>query len=158
MANITVHKPSQIFPLIGVEDPIRMIRELFNWNPIRQVAGALPAPAYVPAFEVRESKDRFVFRADMPGVKEADLEVTVTGNRLLIAGNRKTEQVEETDTLYAEERMFGAFTRSFVLPEEADLEHVQAALKDGVLTIVISKIATLKPRTIPVESGGKLKV
>src|ERR1051326_6142798 len=99
MANITVHKPSQIFPLIGVEDPIRMIRELFNWNPIRQVAGALPAPAYAPAFEVRESKDRFVFRADMPGVNEADPDVTATGNRLLIAGNRKTEQVEETDTL-----------------------------------------------------------
>src|SRR3954469_22823398 len=105
MANITVHKPSQIFPAIGVEDPIQMIRELFNWNPLRQVARALPAPAYTPAFEVRETKDRFLFRADMPGVKEADLEVTVTGNRLCVAGARKLEQTEETDTLYAEERM-----------------------------------------------------
>ena len=157
MPNITVQKPSQIVPLAGFEDPIRMIRELFNWSPLRQLTGGLPAASYAPAFEVRETKDRFIFRADVPGVKETDLEVTVTGNRLAVFGERKVEQTEETATTHAEERSFGAFSRSFVLPEEADLAHVQAALKEGVLTVVIPKIPNLKPRTIPLETGGKLR-
>jgi HSP20 family protein len=106
---------------------------------------------------VRETRDRYVFKADMPGVKEPDIEVNVTGNRLSIAGTRATEEFEETDTIYTEERTFGNFARSFVLPEGADLEHVQAALRDGVLTVVIPKVPEVKPRKIALEAGGKLK-
>ena len=158
MPNITVQKPLLPYPMIGAEDPLHMIRELFNWAPLRQLTTALPAATFAPACEVRETKDRYVFKADMPGVKEADIEVNVIGNRLSIAGNRITEVFEESDTIYTEERTFGAFARSFVLPDGADLEHVQAALKDGVLTVVINKIENLKPRTIQLESAGKLKV
>jgi len=157
MPNITVQKPSLPYPLIGAEDPIQMIRELFQWSPLRQLAAGLPSPSFAPAFEVRETRDRYVFKADMPGVKEADIEVNVTGNRLSIAGTRQTEQYEESDTVYTEERAFGAFARSFVLPEGADLTHVQAALREGVLTIVIPKVPEVKARKIALETGGKLK-
>src|SRR6202012_5898887 len=90
-----------------------------------------------PAFEVRETADRYVFKADMPGMKETNVDINVTGNRLSVTGTRETEQIEQTDTVYTEERTFGTFARSFVLPEGADVDHVQAALKEGVLTIVI---------------------
>jgi len=155
MPNITVQKP--LFPMIGNEDPIQMIRELFNWTPLRPF-GTLPAPTFAPAFEVRETKDRYVFKADMPGVKEPDIEVNVTGNRLSIKGSRVAEEHEETDNVYFEERTFGAFTRHFVLPEGADIDHVQAALKDGVLTLVIPKLPEVKARKIELEPVAKLKV
>ena len=154
MSNIVVQKPSQLY---GAEDPIQVIRELFNWSPLRHLGTALPAPEFMPAFEVRETRDRYIFKADMPGVKEADVEVNVTGNRLSVAGTRKIEQIEEAETLYTEERTFGAFTRSFVLPDGADLPHVQAALREGVLTIVIPKIPEMKPRKIALETSGKVK-
>jgi HSP20 family protein len=154
MPNITVQKQSLPYPFVGAEDPIQMFRELFNWAPRHH----LLAPAtFAPAFEVRETTDRYVFKADMPGVKDPDLEINVTGNRLSVSGKRETEQIESSDTVYAEERSFGAFARSFVLPEGADLAHVQAALREGVLTIVIPKSAEVKPRKIPLETGGKLR-
>ena len=157
MPNITVQKP--LLPLMaipGAEDPLHMIRELFNWTPLRQLATALPAPIFAPLFEVRETKDRYVFKADMPGVKEPDIEVNVVGNRLAIAGKRENELVEETETIFFEERAFGTFTRQFVLPEGADIEHIQAELKDGVLTVVIPKLPEVKPRKIAL-TGGKVK-
>ncbi len=157
MPNITVQKPSLSYPLLGTEDPIQMIRELFQWSPLRQLTAGLPVQSFAPAFEVRETRDRYVFKADMPGVREADVEVHVTGNRLSIAGRRQTEQYEDADTVYTEERVFGAFARSFVLPEGADLAHVQAALKEGVLTIAIPKVPEVKARKITLETGGKLK-
>lgn len=136
---------------------MQTIRDLFNWSPLRQLTSALPAPGFVPAFEVRETKDRYVFKADMPGVKDSDLDVSVSGARLTITGSRQMEKVEETDALYFEERAFGAFTRSFMLPEGADLEHIEAALKEGVLTLVVPKIAEVKARKIALDTGGKAK-
>jgi HSP20 family protein len=141
----------------GAEDPLHMIRELFNWTPLRTLGAPLAPPVFAPLFEVRETKDRYVFKADMPGVKEPDLEVNVTGNRLSIIGVRENEVYEETETIFFEERAFGSFTRQFVLPEGADIEHIQAALKDGVLTVVIPKLPEVKARKIALETGGKVK-
>ena len=93
----------------------------------------------------------------MPGVKEAEIDVKLTGNQLSVAGTRKIEHIEKTETVYTEERTFGAFSRSFVLPDGADLEHVQAGLKDGVLTIVVLKLPEGKPRKIARRPGGKVK-
>src|ERR1041384_810889 len=89
MPNITVQRP--LLPMLatpGAEDPLHMIRELFNWTPLRTLTAPLPH-VFAPLFEVRETKDRYVFKADMPGVKEPDLEVNVTGNRLSIIGVRE---------------------------------------------------------------------
>lgn len=157
MPNITVQRP--LLPMLatpGAEDPLHMIRELFNWTPLRTLTAPLPH-VFAPLFEVRETKDRYVFKADMPGVKEPDLEVNVTGNRLSIIGVRENEVYEETETIFFEERAFGSFTRQFVLPEGADIEHIQAALKDGVLTVVIPKLPEVKARKIALETGGKVK-
>jgi HSP20 family protein len=158
MANIA-QKPTQFLPLLGPGDPADLIRELFHWNPLTRLASFPPVASgvYAPAFEVKETKDRFVFKADLPGVKEQELEIDVTGNRLTITGERTNEGFEETDTLFTAERMYGTFTRSFVLPEGADLQHIQAALKEGVLTIAVPKIPEMKPRRIALETAGKVK-
>lgn len=140
MANVTVQKHPSFSSPIGPRDPAQMFGKLFDKKPLQQLA----PPPFVPAFEVRETKDSYVFRADMPGVKDAALDVNVAANRMTISGTRETEQVEESDTVYTEERTFGAFTRSFMLPEGADADHVQAALQEGVLTIAIPKAAEAK--------------
>lgn len=139
-------------------DPFRLIDQMLRWEPFR---GADPframAPlaaeerAFVPRFEVKETKEGFLFKADLPGVKENDLHINLTGTLLTISGKRDEEHKEEAATWYAYERNFGSFSRSFTLPESADIEHVTADLKEGVLTLVLPKKPELQPRKINVN-------
>ncbi len=134
-------------------EPFDMIREMMHWDPFRElgVVGAR-AVAFVPAFEVKETKDEYVFRADMPGVKEKDLEIALTGNRLTVSGKREEEKREEGECYYTYERSYGRFSRSFTLPEGIDPEHVHAELKEGVLTLGVAKKPQVKPKRIELKA------
>ena len=107
---------------------------------------------FTPTFEVFERKDAYVFKGDLPGVKQEDLEITLTENRLTVAGKREAEERKEGERFYAYERTYGAFTRTFTLPEGVDSEHVAADLKDGVLSLVIPKKPEVLPKKITVKA------
>jgi HSP20 family protein len=139
-------------------DPFETMRDLLRWDPFREMApvGAI-APriehlTWMPGFEVRESKDAYVFKADLPGVKTQDLDVSLTGNRLQVTGRREEEKEAKDDTYYAYERAYGEFTRSFTLPDGIDAEHVKSELAEGVLTIVVPKRAAAQARKIPIAA------
>jgi HSP20 family protein len=132
-------------------DPVRLMRDMLRWDPFREVEAVLsPADAsgFAPTFEVTETKDAYLFRADLPGVKEQDLEISLTGTRLAISGRREQERHDESDTFYARERSYGSFTRSFTLPEGVDGENVAADLKAGVLTLTVPKKPEVQPKKI----------
>ncbi|MGZ6124837.1 MAG: Hsp20/alpha crystallin family protein [Myxococcales bacterium] len=154
---ITVRNEKPIVPGLELPEPMHMLRDLLRWNPFREATHFAPGPTgFEPTFEVRESKDRFVFYADLPGVKESDLEISLSGSRLLFSGTRKPENVEEAnETYYAAERTYGAFQRSFTLPEGVDAEHIVAELREGVLTVVVPKLAEMKARKIALKTGPK---
>jgi HSP20 family protein len=154
MANITVRK-DQVGALQMRQpdwDPLRLARELLRWDPFRDMTAYAPmmesTALFSPAFEVKESKDAYVFKADVPGVKEADLEITHTGNRLTVCGKREADREEQSETYYAYERSYGSFTRSFTLPDGVDTEHIHADLKEGVLTLNVPKKPEAQPRKI----------
>jgi HSP20 family protein len=136
----------------GEWDPYRAVRDMLRWDPFREMLPFSPAAegGFIPHFDVRESKDAYTFKADMPGVKESDLEISFTGNRLTVSGKREAEHRDEQDTYYAYERSYGTFTRAFTLPDGADPEHARAELKEGVLTLVVPKRPELQPRKITV--------
>jgi HSP20 family protein len=139
-------------------DPFQTMRELTGWDPFREMTmprqwrGAEDM-AFVPEFDVRESKDAYIFKADLPGFREDDVEINVTGNRLTVSGKREEEHEEESDTQYVSERAFGSFTRSFTLPDGVDPNQVSAKLNDGVLTIRIQKNSTAQPKRIQLRGG-----
>jgi HSP20 family protein len=135
---------------------MRIVRELMGWDPFAEmlpVAGE--TLAFTPRFEVKETKDAYVFKADLPGIDEKDLDITLTGNRLTVSGKREAEAKEESDRYYAFERSYGSFTRSFTLPEGADAEHADADLKNGVLVVSISKKPEHQPRKISLKAIGE---
>ena len=140
-------------------EPFRLMRDLLRWDPFQEMRPLWRSevPSFLPAFEVKENKDSFVFKADVPGVKEQDLEVTTAGNRLTISGKRESEKEEKDDTYYAFERSYGSFTRSFTLPEQADAGHIKAELKSGELTVVVPKVAAAVAKRIPISGGDKPK-
>lgn len=139
----------------NVWDPFRIMLEMLG-EPER-AAGYGAQAAFTPAFEVYERKDGYVFKGDLPGVRQEDLEISLTENRLTIAGKRESEERKEGERFYAIERVYGQFTRTFSLPEGVDGEHVKAELKDGVLTLVIPKKPEVQPRKIQIGIGAGQK-
>lgn len=137
-------------------DPGRLMRSMLGWDPFREMAPyALDSSlsSFVPAFEIKETKDSFLFKADLPGVKQQDIDVSLTGNRLCIAGKREAEKHDKTDSYYTYERSYGSFTRSFTMPEGIDAGSVHADLRDGVLTVNVAKKPEAQPRKIAVSSS-----
>jgi HSP20 family protein len=112
---------------------------------------------FEPGFDVRELADAYVIEADLPGVKEADLEVTLTGNRLQVQGKRDVEDEQTQGTFYCAERFHGSFTRVFTLPEGIDADHASSDFKNGVLKIRIPKRPEAQPRRIALGTGPKTK-
>lgn len=162
MSNLAVRtesNPQQLLPSSenggALWSPFKLMRDVLGWDPFREMEPfvRLDVPTFLPRFEVLEDKERYLFQADMPAVKESDLNISLTGNRLVISGKRESTQQEKGTTYYLTERSYGEFTRSFTLPDSADTEHVSADLKNGVLTIVIPKKAGAKPKQIPLHGG-----
>ena len=91
----------------------------------------------------------------MPGVKETDLDITITGNRLAVSGKRESEKVEQSDTYYACERNYGTFMRTFTLPDGADTTAVHEELKDGVLHLTVRKEPEAQPKRIAIQSAAR---
>jgi HSP20 family protein len=138
-------------------DPVSWARDLLRWDPFREMIPTLELPEmkFNPAFEIKEGKEGYTFKADVPGVADKDIEVTRTGNRLSISGKRESEKEDKGETWYAMERTFGSFTRTFTLPDGIDGEHIHAALKDGVLTVVVPKLPEAKPQKIELKPQGR---
>lgn len=137
-------------------DPFQEMRSLLSWDPFRTGrVPTLPEAQFMPAFEVKETKDGFLFKADLPGVKEADLEVHLTGDRLSISGKRDAERTEQNDTVYAYERTYGSFQRTFTMPTGIDPNGIHAELKEGVLTVLVPRRPETQPKKIDVKIGEK---
>ena len=129
-------------------DPYSIARELLNWDPFFT---ARPASNFAPAFEVKETNDSFVLRADLPGVDEKDLDIAVHNGVLTVSGSRAAEERKEGESYVLYERQYGSFSRSFALPDMADGERIEAAMTNGVLTLTIAKKAEAKPRKIAIK-------
>ena len=157
--SILVRSQPETNTLATTTDPLqRMMRDMLRWDPFREMAPTFIVPEAVqfsPAFEVKETKDAFLFKADLPGVKEKDIEVKLDGNRLTIGGKREAEHEDKADSYYTYERSYGSFMRAFTLPDGIDGNHVQADLKEGVLTIAVPKTAGTQAKTIAIKTGAK---
>jgi HSP20 family protein len=129
-------------------DPYSFARELLGWDPF---FGARQVSAFAPAFEVKETNDSFVVRADLPGLEEKDLDVSLHGGVLTVSGSRQAEDRSEGESYALYERQFGSFSRSFSLPDMADSERIEAKLDNGVLTLTIGKKAEAKPKKIALK-------
>ena len=146
-------------PSATVWDPFRAMRDILRWDPFREGESALGADyqTFLPRFDVKETKEAYVIKADLPGVKDDELDVSLNGNLLSISGKREPDRYEEGDAYHAIERSYGSFSRSFTMPESVDGAAVTADLKNGVLTVLIPKKAEAQPRRIAIGKGGEAK-
>jgi HSP20 family protein len=130
-------------------DPFAVARDLLGWDPF-YTSSSRPS-AFAPAFEVKETTEAFVVKADLPGLTEADIDINVHNNVLTVTGARQAEERKDGESYTLYERQFGSFSRSFSLPDLADGEKIEAKLDAGVLTLTIGKKAEAKPRKIALK-------
>lgn len=133
-------------------EPFRLMRDFLRWDPLRDVELGGGA-AFLPSFDVKETSDAYQFKADLPGILEADLEISLEGSRLTVAGKREEEALQDGERLHLAERSHGRFSRTFTLPEDVEGEKVVAELRNGVLTLMVPKRPEVRPRKISVSLG-----
>jgi HSP20 family protein len=141
--------PSFGFADFGRPHPRQLRRELERL--FSEVERGVAQPAGSPvSFE--DQGERFVFRAEVPGLSEADLEINVSGNTLTLRGERKLD-APEGYSAHRRERSAYRFDRSYELPSRVDTEKATATLKHGVLTLTLPKAAEAQPRQIAVKAA-----
>jgi HSP20 family protein len=113
----------------------------------------IPSAGVFPLMNLTEDGDKFFVRAELPGIKADELEISVTGDTLSIGGERKFTPEDEKAKYHRRERDAGKFNRVITLPKQVDTEKVKATTTDGILTIVLPKAESAKPRQISVRTS-----
>ena len=155
-----VRRPTQgntaLPSLLSDWDPFRLIDSLMRLEPYQETAGRRSeGVAFVPRFDVKETQEAFLFKADLPGVNQNDVDISLNGNQLTITGKREAEQHQNSDNFFMMERTYGSFSRSFTLPTSANVDKIKADLSNGVLTIELPKRAESQPRKISLNQVPK---
>lgn len=113
---------------------------------------AEPSANYsVPAIDVAESDKAFTVSAELPGMEEKDVDVSVTGDLLVIKGEKRQEREEKEQNYYVSERTYGQFQRAFTLPTGIDRDKIAAAFAKGVLTVTLPKSAEAQQQQKKIE-------
>lgn len=128
----------------------RMMEEAFHRPffskstlPFRQLFRELGSFGEItPSVDIFEEKGEVVVKAEIPGIRREDINVKLVGNKIIISGEKKTEEMVERKDYLRVERSHGSFNRILSLPEGVDAEHIKASYKDGVLEVRLPKIGT----------------
>jgi HSP20 family protein len=108
---------------------------------------------WAPDVDMIEGKEEIVLRADLPGLDEKDIEVTVQDGTVTIRGARQKETEEKKEDYYYHERSYGAFARTLMLPAGVDADRVKATFKKGVLEVHLPKAKEAKGKKIEVKAA-----
>ena len=109
-------------------------------------------PDWTPSVDISETDDVFKVRAELPGVAKDDLHISVKDNLLTLSGEKRQENVDDTQNYRRVERRYGSFQRRFTLPSEVETDDIKAEFSDGVLILSIPKPETVKPTEIPITT------
>jgi HSP20 family protein len=107
--------------------------------------------AWMPAANISETETEYLIKAELPEVSKEDVKVTVEENVITISGERHKEAEHKDEKVHRVESFYGSFSRSFRLPEDADVAAIQAESRNGMLKVRVPKTPAPKPRTVEVQ-------
>jgi len=128
----------------------REMGHLFPWTEERRPLSGMGA---FPAINLKSQPTGVTLTAELPGLEEKDLNISVDGNRLVLSGKRDAEKLSEGEEYYCRERFIGEFTRLVELPYRVDAEKVDARLDKGVLTVTLQPCEQDKVKKIPIRGS-----
>ena len=141
---------ARLEPFRGLATFHDQFNRIFN-ETLRNSAEGSALTTWAPAVDIYETPNELVVKADLPEVNEKDIDVRVENNLLTIRGERKFEKSVNEDNFLRVERTYGAFSRSFSLPNTVNAEAIGAQYKNGVLTVTLPKREESKPRQVKVN-------
>ena len=137
---------SELLDMRGEMD--RLFGSLFGGAPATLAA---TEDVWIPAVDIHETKDSFIVEAELPGMKQDDIQITIVDNTLTLKGARRREREAREDGYTRIERAYGTFQRALALPSVVDATKVRAKYKDGLLHIELPKKEEAKPKEIKVQ-------
>jgi HSP20 family protein len=132
----------------------RLFNTFFDQSGSAGRGGADAGQRWVPAMDLVETRDRYVLRADLPGLSDEDVNVALQDDMLVVSGERRPELEPDQEGYYRLERAAGSFSRSLTLPEGVDPERIEARFDRGVLQITIPKPERKRPRQVQIRLGS----
>jgi len=127
----------------------------FEFPSFPRLTHGVGALATIPKSDVSETDKDFVIRAELPGMSEDDIEVTVSGGVITIKGEKRSEREENKPDYHLSECTYGAVRRSYPVPEGVDQDKVKGEFENGVLTLSLPKTKAAAPKKITVTAKGK---
>jgi len=158
--------PTALYPLSTLRDDIdsafdRMFRDwprfgrLAEFDPFREMDFWKRPSALSPRVDVSEDEKGYEITAEIPGVEEKDVSVSVSDGRLVLRGEKKTEKEEKKKDYHMKERSYGSFERSFRLPDEVEVDKISADFTNGVLNVTLPKSAKAKSKERKISIKSK---
>jgi len=109
--------------------------------------------AWAPALDMYETKDALMVVAELPGLEEKDIHLSIIGDALSVRGERKVNHEVKQENYYRGERWYGKFERSIPLPMPVQADKVTAKYRDGVVTITLPKVEEIRPKEIKIDAA-----
>jgi len=138
-------------PFDGLNRIHSRINDLFEETLGRKPFQYSPGGVWVPPVDILESKDGYLIRAELPGMKKEDFNLEVNDGTLTLSGERKFEEPAKGVEYHRVERVAGKFTRSFYLPQTVKSDAIKATYRDGILEVHVPKAEEAKPRQIAIN-------
>jgi HSP20 family protein len=141
-------------PFKEMDDLQTRLAKVFGLTPMRPGNGGeelMTVAEWTPSVDITEDDKEWLVKADLPELKKEDVKVTVENGVLTVSGERKLEKEEKGKKFHRIERAFGAFARSFTLPDGTDAAKVNAEFKDGVLKVHLPKSEQAKPKALDIK-------
>ncbi len=107
---------------------------------------------WLPPADITETEDKVIVKAELPGIEEKDIDLSISGNLLTIRGEKKRLKEEKDGDHYLGDRYYGSFRRTFQLPADIDQEQAEATFDKGVLMISVAKVEESKIKKIEIKS------
>ena len=131
-----------------LQDEVNRLFDNFSDRPAQGTAGER---MWLPAVDVRETKDEIVLSFDVPGMTEKDIQLSIIGDLMTVKGERRFERDDTQDTYHRVERVYGKFERTVQLAMPVQTDKVKATYRDGVLEVKLPKVEEVKPREIKID-------
>jgi len=152
-----IQKREEYDPLDMQREMNRMIESFFEdpFRPVSMKRWFDEDRSFMPRLDVSESDTEISIRADMPGMDEKDIHLSLENDTLTISGEKRIEKEEKDKTYHRMERRYGSFSRSVDLPSGVDIDKIEAKFKNGVLTVKIVRpeTAVVQRKRIPIKAG-----
>jgi HSP20 family protein len=147
-----VRYPITQYPLHQLRDGVDRLLDSFFHEPLGAPEWSpWGAGKWTPPIDVAENDKELTVRAELPGIDPKELDISVTGNQLVISGEKKELSETEEKDFYHSEARYGSFRRTIALPEGVDAENVDAEYANGVLTLRLNKTAPATAKKIEVK-------